>query len=375
MTGTALPVIHPFGRVRGSDTLTAARDLLPLLKVRTFHALLVALLIAAQYWFELASGLSDRPRLLVDVFLGLFAQNAPYWIIGFAIISVVQTQLAPGRARLIVLISSMLIWAALWTLRSPYSAHVVQLGLVSPAGYIRDGIWTTTTYLLLAAWYYESADRAARTTAVLRESELARQSAERWLLELRLSTLQARLDPQVLFDTLDNAGRLFRSRPTAAEQLLDSLIDYLRRALPQPRQAESTLAREVALALAYARVLRTPDGEPFELQSDVAPDVGDARFPPMVVQPLCDMLARSAPASGATARLHIAASRERDGARLCVTAEVLRSAPESLRLAEVRRTLESMFAPLVRMNATGPTGGVVRVVVEVPYDAAPRIDR
>jgi LytS/YehU family sensor histidine kinase len=178
-----------------------------------------------------------------------------------------------------------------------------------------------------------------------------------------------------LFDTLDEAGRLYRSRPAAAELLLDALIDYLRLALPQMRHAESTLGREVALALAYARVLRTTDGEALKLEAEVEPAVGDARFPPMVVQPLCDALARSALASSAPARLHISASRERDGARLCVSAEVLRRAPESERLAEIRRTLESMFAPLVRMNATGPTVGVVRVVVEVPYDAAPRVDR
>jgi sensor histidine kinase YesM len=377
MAGTSIPVMHTFGRFRGLDFIAAAHDLLPLLKVRTIHALFVTLLIAAQYWFELASSLSTRPRLLADVFLGLFVQNVMYWIVGFAIIAVVQTQLAPGRARTMVLISSLLTWGALWTLRTPESANIVQLGLVSPAGYVRDGVWTTTIYLLLAAWYYESADRAARTTAVMRESELMRQSAERWLLELRLGILQARLEPQVLFDTLDETGRLYRSRPAAAEQLLNSLIDYLRLALPHLRQAESTLEREVALALAYARILRTHEGEPVELDSHVEPAVSDARFPPMVVQPLCEAVARSTLATGEPARLHISASRESDGARLCIVAQTTRALPSNERLAEIRRTLMAMFAPLVRMDAqiTGATAGVVSVLVQVPYVPASRADR
>ena len=208
MAVTSIPVMHAYGRFRGLDAIVTAHDLLPLLKVRTLHALLVTLLIVAQYWFELASGLSNQPRLLVEVFVGLFTQNVMFWIVGFAIIAVVQTQLLPGRTRTMVLISSALVWLALWTLRSPEWANVVQLGLVSPGGYVRDGTWTTTTYLLLATWYYESADRAARTTAVMRESELMRKSAERWLLELRLGILQARLEPHVLFDTLRRRGVL-----------------------------------------------------------------------------------------------------------------------------------------------------------------------
>ena len=379
MSGFAVPIARAFGPIPiRPKPHVEMQDLLALLKARTIHAVLVTLLVVVQYSFQFASSLSQQPGLLIEVFFGMFVWDVSLFIVGFSIIAVVQTRFAPGRARTMTLICAALVWVLLWELWNYVAGShfiVVERGLVSWAGMNVNGLWVNATYFLLAAWYYESIDRAARSTAALRESELARRGAERWLLELRLGALQARLDPQVLFDTLDEAGRLYRSRPAAAESLLDALIEYLRLALPQMRHTESTLAREVALAVAYARVLRTPDGEPLELESNVPVAVRDARFPPMVVQPLCDALARSALASGAAARLHISASRERDGARLCVTAEASRSAPESGRLAEIRRTLESMFAPFVRMDATGPTVGVVRVIVEVPYDAAPRVGR
>lgn len=372
-----LNLAHWFGPTDAKSASGATtHDLLGLLKVRTIHAVLVALLIVLQYWLQLAAGLSYQPRLLLEVFLGMFESNVVNFIVGFAIIAVVQKRIGFGRTRSMVLILSVLVWVGLFHLWAANSTYiVVDLGLVSKTGRIIDGIWTTMIYLLLAAWYYESADRAARSTAVLRESQLARQGAERWLLELRLSSLQARVDPRLLFDTLDEAGRLYRLHPDAAEQLLDALIDYLRRVLPQLRQAESTLRREVELALAYAHVLRTHDGEPLELEAVVDPGAGDARFPPMVVQPLCDALARLALGGGKRARLRISAARNGDGARLRVAAEPVRAVPAAERLAEVRRTLQAMFATLVRMESSCSTAGMASVVVEVPYVATPRVDR
>jgi hypothetical protein len=354
-------------------------DLLALLKVRTRHAVLVTLLVVVQYWLQLASSLSRQPRLLFEVFVGMFVWNVWAYIIGFAVIAVIQTQIAPGRARWVALIFAVLVWVLFWTLLNDWRGEsrfiVVELGLISSAALRAHGLWTITTYLLLAAWYYESVDRARRTRVTLQDSELARRSAERWLLELRLGALQARLDPQVLFDTLDNVGSLYRSHPVAAERLLDSLIDYLRLVLPHLKAAESTLEHEITLALAYARVLRTAEGEPLKLDADIEPSVSNACFPPMVMQPLCDMVARPTLASGETAHLHISASRVNEDARLCVTCRSVRMPFESHRLVEIRHALSAMFAPLVRIEATHRPDGVVSVIIEVPYVAAPCVDR
>jgi hypothetical protein len=95
----------------------------------------------------------------------------------------------------------------------------------------------------------------------------------------------------------------------------------------------------------------------------------------MVVQPLCDALARSALASGKPARLRISATRNRDTARLRVSAEPVRAVPAGDHLTGIRRTLEAMFAPTVRMEATCSAPNMASILVEVPYVAAPRIDR
>lgn len=379
MANLASPMIRPFRWASNRPGAVAIAQRLPaLLKVRTLHALLITLLVVTQYWFELASSLSDRPRLLAETFLALFERNVLYWLVAFAGIAVVQARIAPGRVRALVLVAGAVLWSEfVWPriveLFDPFL--VVELGLATQAGQAADGSWTAVTYLLLALWCYESADRAAHSMAARRQSELVRHRAERWLLELRLGSLQARLDPKVLFDTLDEAGRLYRSRPAAAERLLDALIGYLRQALPKLRQPQSTLAREVALASAYLRLLRTREGETLEVDAVIEPAADDACFPSMVMQPLCDALARSVLTGRGPARIRISAARDQDSVCLQFSADPVSAEPPRERLAEIRHTLLAMFGPLARLDAPCATAGVVRVVVEVPYDAASRIDR
>ena len=100
--------------------------------------------------------------------------------------------------------------------------------------------------------------------------------------------------------------------------------------------------------------------------------MGDARFPPMVVQPLCDALVRPALASGEALCICIAASRAQDRARLYVAARPVQAGPARECLGSVRHTLLSMFGPLAQLEAKGPIAGVATISVEVPYDAAPR---
>jgi hypothetical protein len=357
----------------------AWHDARSLLKVRAVHALVIASLIAAHYFFLLLPSVSDKP----DVVAGLHfvaMRNALLFSAGtIALITLLQATIAPGRIRWILLLSSMAIWAvtsSLFSFFGPWQSgqYFFNNFSLQPVEALWHLSWTLTTYGVLAAWYYESADTATRMTATLRQSELERRSAERWVLELRLTILQARVDPQVLFDALDEAGRLYRSSAAEAERLLDDLIDYLRQALPKLRQAESTLAHEVELAQAYSRVLRGTVQGRLDMVATVEPAIGDARFPPMVLQPLCDALVRPTLESGLPVRLTIAAVGKAECVRLDLSIEPGREPVAIDRMDEARRTLNAMFAPLARIEVTGSASGTVGVFVEVPYVAAARTD-
>lgn len=357
----------------------AWHDVRSLLKVRAVHALFIALVITAHYFFLLLPRMSDRPDLLGGMLLFGIGDAFLFSTGTLALITLLQATISPGYLRWLLLLSSVAIWAVtsvLWSTFGPWQSGQFWLDHFSltPAGVAWHLSWTLTTYGLLAAWYYESADSAARTTAALRQSELARRSAERWVLDLRLRSLQARVDPRVLFATLDEAGRLYRSSAAEAERLLDDLIDYLRQALPKLRQVESTLAHEVELVRAYARVIRGAEQRRLDMVATVEPAIGDARFPPMVLQPLCDALVRRTLDAGRSVRLTIAAAGDAKCVRLSLSIEPGNEPFAIERMDDARRTLNAMFSPLARISVTGPPSGKAGVFVEIPYVAAARTD-
>jgi LytS/YehU family sensor histidine kinase len=61
----------------------------------------------------------------------------------------------------------------------------------------------------------------------------------------------------------------------------------------------------MALAVAYLRVLRKRKDESIKIETTVDRAAADARFPPMVLQPLCEALARPTLTAEEQARVRI----------------------------------------------------------------------
>jgi two-component system sensor histidine kinase AlgZ len=121
----------------------------------------------------------------------------------------------------------------------------------------------------------------------------------------RLSELQARIRPHFLFNTLNSAIALVREDPARAETLLEDLSDLFRHALAE--QAESvTLSEEVTLARRYLGIEQVRFGERLRVEWALDPLAGDAKVPPLVLQPLVENAVRHGvepSASGAQVRI------------------------------------------------------------------------
>ena len=103
----------------------------------------------------------------------------------------------------------------------------------------------------------------------------------------RLSELQARIRPHFLFNTLNSAIALVRQDPARAETLLEDLSDLFRHALVD--QGESvTLSEEVALARRYLGIEQVRFGERLRVEWAIDPHAGDAKVPPLLLQPLVE---------------------------------------------------------------------------------------
>jgi LytS/YehU family sensor histidine kinase len=72
--------------------------------------------------------------------------------------------------------------------------------------------------------------------------------------------MQAQVEPRFLFDSLVDIETLYSKDPTAAADLLDRLISYLRAALPKLREQGSTIGAEIELLKAYISVVNALHG-------------------------------------------------------------------------------------------------------------------
>ena len=121
----------------------------------------------------------------------------------------------------------------------------------------------------------------------LERSELARQA-----LDARMQLLQAQVQPHFLFNTLANVQALVETGSPQASRVLDSLIAYLRAAVPRLDDPATTLKQELELVRAYLELMqmRMPDRLQYALQADS--DALAARCPPMTLLTLVENAVR-----------------------------------------------------------------------------------
>ena len=102
--------------------------------------------------------------------------------------------------------------------------------------------------------------------------ELERSELERRALDSRLRVLQAQVEPHFLFNTLANVRELVDSGSPQASKVLDTLITYLRAAVPRLHEATTTIAQEAQLVRSYLELMRMrmPDRLQFAVSIDDA---------------------------------------------------------------------------------------------------------
>ena len=131
----------------------------------------------------------------------------------------------------------------------------------------------------------------SRRTSERRKAEeaLARDNAtEKELTVAKLALLHAQVEPHFLYNTLASAQVLTRGDPAKADQMLGSLITYLRHSLPRAERSLSTIGAELELTRAYLEILRIRMGERLTLQLQVPDAVKAVPIPSMMLQTLAE---------------------------------------------------------------------------------------
>jgi len=140
----------------------------------------------------------------------------------------------------------------------------------------------------IATFIYTDRRRARAAKARMHAAELERAHAAKRTLESRLQAMQARVEPQFLFNTLAQVRELYRANAVRGERMLDELIAYLRAAMPRIRDTSSTVGQEIDLVRAYLGIVSLRLGERLAFDIEPPGETADARMPPMMLLPLVD---------------------------------------------------------------------------------------
>ena len=217
--------------------------------------------------------------------------------------------------------------------------------------------------------------RAARRTAqLLHVAQLDRIRRSRVALESRLQAMQARVEPQFLFNTLAQVERLFEVDPALAARTLDDLIAYLRAAMPLMRDTSSTVAQEVDLARAYLDIVRARLGDRLRVTIDVPREVGEARMPPMMLLPLIDhtVVRGLGPASEGGA-VRISAQADGDRLRLTIVDSGAAIVPDmdADGIAAIRQRLEALYRGEATLALRRLEDRATEAALDLPLEAPP----
>jgi len=234
------------------------------------------------------------------------------------------------------------------------------------------------TFALMIVKIALGSKRRAESRAQAADAVAADEGLKRQLAEAQLKTMQAQVEPHFLFNTLASVDYLIETDPPRAARMQKNLIQYLRTALPQMRQASSTLAQEMALCRSYLELLKMRMDERLQFAISMPAGLSTATFPPMMLQTLVENSIKHG------------LEPKADGGALTLNADVVDgnlrvavsdtglgfgvagAAGSGVGLNNVRERLQALFGASGRLTieANSPSGTIATIVIPYAVGAA-----
>jgi sensor histidine kinase YesM len=157
---------------------------------------------------------------------------------------------------------------------------------------------------------YESLKRQLEeTTLQLRTKQLEEERARKLAISAQLSSLESRVRPHFLFNTLNSISALIREEPAEAEQMVERLSAMLRFSLDSNQRSTVRLCDEAKIVRDYLEIESARLGARLRFTMAVSPEIGMTSIPPFALQTLVENSIK-----------HVVAQR-REGGEIRVIAE------------------------------------------------------
>jgi two-component sensor histidine kinase len=210
-------------------------------------------------------------------------------LLAFTVASNVSFKWLPRHAArmLAIMLVSPIALAAAYVLTSEGTLTEIASREAVFQGWVRmTGLAVALGFVATLVFIYFERDREAREQAL--RFEIDRQTLEKELLATRLKALQAQIEPHFLFNTLANVQQLVESQSLQAAPLLKTLIRYLRLAIPNAREMQTTVEREFDLARNYLAIMQMRMSDRLQYNVVSPDELKSATLPPLAVMTLVE---------------------------------------------------------------------------------------
>jgi Histidine kinase len=218
-----------------------------------------------------------------------------------------------------------------------------------------------------------------RWTEHWRRVELEKLSLQKSEAAMKLTVLQAQVEPHFLFNTLASVRSLVSTDPQRAAQTIDALAQHLRATLPKLRAEtgvpQSTLGEQFAICASYLELMQVRLGERLQAEIRLPSALRDAAFPPLLLISLVENAIKHGvePKPGATRVVLIARIDSSDHDRLEVLVEddgagLELSMGDGTGLSNIRAQLLTRFGSAASLELTERAGGGVLARLVVPLE-------
>ncbi len=254
--------------------------------------------------------------------------------------------------------------------------------LVSFLGLILAGIFKIPilAFVLIIASFIIKVVAGGKRRAELTANEATKRAEteqlERAVLEARMEALQAQIEPHFLFNTLASIDQLIQTDPPRASKMQQSLIRYLRSAMPQMREGRRpSLGQQINLCSAFLEIMSVRMEGRLQPVVSVPEGLKSAVFPSMMLQTLVE--------NGIKHGLE----PKPEGGRLEIGAEIVDGqlavhvldngvgfmprAEAGVGLANVRERLKALYDGRAELIISVPPAGGTCATIKVPYEIAP----
>jgi two-component system, LytTR family, sensor histidine kinase AlgZ len=171
----------------------------------------------------------------------------------------------------------------------------ILVGVRTTAGYWQEfrssfefAVIITLLFGMSSVTYETLRYKLQAATLELRTKQVEQERAYKLLAEARLSSLESRIHPHFLFNTLNSIAALIPSDPQCAEDTVGKLASLLRFSLSTNQSGLVVLRQELRIVRDYLEIEKTRFGRRLRYEIAVPDELAEVSVPPLALQSLAE---------------------------------------------------------------------------------------